>query len=165
MPADCEYDNSGVCADYNNNYDDVKGLVWPVAVTAISKCPHSCPFVLNALMIDATVMCVSAFAIGANDSANAWGTSVGSNAISLKTAVVLAAGTDFLGAVTLGYGVSDTIQKGVSDITDENCWACGYCDSKYSVYTIGMFAASLSSAIFLILASFAKMPVSATHAM
>lgn len=60
--------------------------------------------------------------------------------------------------------MSDTIQKGVSEITDEDCWACGYCDSKFSVYAIGMFGASLSSAIFLMIASFAKMPVSATHA-
>jgi sodium-dependent phosphate transporter len=78
-------------------------------------------------------MGVSAFAIGANDSANAWGTSVGSGAISLKKAVLVAALTDFLGAITLGYGVSDTIQKGVSDVTDKDCWACGYCDSKISV--------------------------------
>lgn len=53
-------------------------------------------------------MCVSAFAVGANDSANAWGTSVGSNAVTLKVAVLLAAVTDFLGAITLG-SVLDTV--------------------------------------------------------
>lgn len=71
---------------------------------------------------------------------------------------------EFLGAVTLGYGVSDTIQKGVSDITDQNCWACGYCHSDMSVYQAGMFGALISTAIFLILSSFTSMPVSATHA-
>jgi sodium-dependent phosphate transporter len=125
--------------------------------------PNFC-FLSDCLPVCLSVMCISAFAIGANDSANAWGTSVGSDAISLKKAVVLAALTDFLGAVTLGYGVSDTIQKGVSDVSDHQCWACGYCDSRMSVYSIGMFSASLSSAIFLMIASFAKMPVSATHA-
>lgn len=71
---------------------------------------------------------------------------------------------EFLGAITLGYGVSDTIQKGVSDITDENCWACGYCNSELSVYQVGMFGALISTALFLILSSFTSMPVSATHA-
>jgi solute carrier family 20 (sodium-dependent phosphate transporter) len=97
-------------------------------------------------------------------SANSWGTSVGSGAIPLRTAVTIGAIMEFLGAVTLGYGVSDTIQKGVSDITDQNCWACGYCHSEMSVYQAGMFGALISTAIFLILSSFTSMPVSATHA-
>jgi sodium-dependent phosphate transporter len=71
---------------------------------------------------------------------------------------------EFLGAVTLGSGVSDTIQKGVSDLHDEHCWACGYCNSEMSVYQGGMFGALISTAIFLLLSSFTSMPVSATHA-
>jgi solute carrier family 20 (sodium-dependent phosphate transporter) len=71
---------------------------------------------------------------------------------------------EFLGAVTLGSGVSDTIQKGVSDITNEQCWACGYCHSDMPVYQAGMFGALISTALFLILSSFTSMPVSATHA-
>lgn len=96
--------------------------------------------------------------------ANAWGTSVGSGAISLRSAVLIAAVMEFLGTVSLGHGVSDTIQKGVSEIKDSNCWACGYCDSKMSLYQIGMFGALTSTAIFLLISSFSKMPVSATHA-
>jgi solute carrier family 20 (sodium-dependent phosphate transporter) len=82
----------------------------------------------------------------------------------LKYAVLIAAVTELLGAVTLGYGVSDTIKKGVSDIKDSECWACGYCDSQMSVYQAGMFGALISAAIFLLLSSFTSMPVSATHA-
>jgi solute carrier family 20 (sodium-dependent phosphate transporter) len=97
-------------------------------------------------------------------SANSWGTSVGSGAISLRNAVLIGAVMEFIGAVTLGHGVSDTIQKGVSDLDDQNCWACGYCDSVMSLYQIGMFGALISTAIFLLLSSFSSMPVSATHA-
>lgn len=96
--------------------------------------------------------------------ANSWGTSVGSGAISLRSAVIVAAIMEFLGAVTLGHGVSDTIQKGVSDIGKADCWACGYCDSKISLYQVGMFGALIATASFLLLSSFSSMPVSATHA-
>ena len=48
---------------------------------------------------------------GANDSANAWASSVGSGAISLRAAVVLGGFGEWLGATLLGYGVSDTIKK------------------------------------------------------
>ena len=101
---------------------------------------------------------------GANDSANAWASSVGSGAISLRAAVVLGGFGEWLGATLLGYGVSDTIKKGVADTNDPDCWACGYCDSGMAAYTMGMMSALMAASFFLILATFAKMPVSTTHA-
>jgi solute carrier family 20 (sodium-dependent phosphate transporter) len=61
-------------------------------------------------------------------------------------------------------GVSDTIRKDVTDVHSPTCWACGYCDSKMSVYMLGMTAALLATAVFLILSSATSMPVSTTHA-
>ena len=52
----------------------------------------------------------------------------------------------------------------VSDVTEKDCWACGYCDSKMSVYMVGMMGAVFGAAIFLGLATFTAMPVSTTHA-
>ncbi|EOD09817.1 putative inorganic phosphate transporter, partial [Emiliania huxleyi CCMP1516] len=102
--------------------------------------------------------------IGANDSANAWGSTVGSGAVPLSVAVTLGGFGEWLGATLLGYGVSDTIKKGVADTTDPDCWACGYCDSGMAVYAVGMLCALLAAALFLLLATFAAMPVSTTHA-
>lgn len=53
----------------------------------------------------------AAFGIGANDVANAYATSVGSGALSIKSAVVLAGIFEFAGATFLGSHVSDTIRK------------------------------------------------------
>jgi hypothetical protein len=50
-------------------------------------------------------------------------------------------------------GVSGTIKRGVADTGDSNCWACGYCDSKMTIYTIGMFSALCGAAVFLLLVS------------
>lgn len=61
-------------------------------------------------------------------------------------------------------GVSDTIRQGVADIKQPDCWACGYCDSDMSLYMLGMMCALLSTAAFLLLASYTSMPVSTTHA-
>ena len=61
-------------------------------------------------------------------------------------------------------GVSDTIRKDVTDTQAPECWACGYCDSKMSLFMLGMTAALLATAIFLILSSTTAMPVSTTHA-
>lgn len=98
------------------------------------------------------------------DAANSWGTSVGSRAISLEYALYIAGFFELLGAVTLGRGVSEKLQDGVSEITDRDCWACGYCNSQISVYDLGMLGSLISGAIFLLIATATSLPVSTTHA-
>jgi len=116
------------------------------------------------VVVGGLVSMVMAFGIGGNDSANSWGTSVGSGAISLRRACLLGGLAEFLGATFLGAGVSGTIQKGVASVIDEDCWACGYCDSRMALYQFGMFAALCGAAFFLLLVTFFSLPVSTTHA-
>lgn len=103
-------------------------------------------------------MCVMAFGIGSNDAANSWATSVGSGAIKLRTALILGAICEFSGTVLLGSGVAKTIKEDISNIENEDCWACGYCDSKMSLFQAGMLASLMSTAVFLLLSSFTSMP-------
>ena len=112
----------------------------------------------------APIAILMSICIGGNDAANSWGSTVGSGALSLRHAVLLGALAEWLGATLLGQGVSSTIRKGVSDIDDSACWACGDCDSRMSVYAVGMLAALIGAATFLLAATFGKMPVSTTHA-
>ena len=97
------------------------------------------------------------------DAANSWGTSVGSGAISLHYALYVAGFFELLGAVTLGHGVSAKLQEGVSSITNKDCWACGYCNSKISVYDLGMLGSLISASTFLLIATATSLPVSTTH--
>ncbi len=96
-----------------------------------------------------------AWNIGANDVANAIGTSVGSGALRLKQALVIAAVLEFAGAYFFGSYVSGTIQKG---IVDPDIFK-----GEPLVYVFGMLAALLSAGIWLQVASYFGWPVSTTH--
>jgi len=98
-----------------------------------------------------------AWNIGANDVANAMGTSVGSKALTLKRAVILAAVFEFSGAFFVGSHVSRTIQGG---IVDPHIF-----QADPMIFVIGMMGALLATGILLQLASYFGMPVSTTHAL
>src|ERR1700722_3641411 len=94
-----------------------------------------------------------AWNIGANDVANAVGTSVGSGALTLKQAVLIAAIFEFCGAFFLGTNVSETLEAGIVN------------PAYFSVadYVYGMLAALLATGVWLQFASFFGWPVSTTH--
>ena len=96
-----------------------------------------------------------AWGIGANDVANAMGTSVGARALTLRQAILVAAVFEFLGAFLAGGEVTSTIRKGIIDpalFTDI---------PEQFVY--GMTAALLAAATWLMVASVRGWPVSTTH--
>lgn len=95
-----------------------------------------------------------AWNIGANDVANAMGTSVGSGALTLKQAVFIAAILEFTGAFFFGSHVSETIQKGIVD-------SSVFHDPFIVVY--GMLAALIAAGAWLQIASYYGWPVSTTH--
>ena len=93
--------------------------------------------------------------IGANDVANAMGTSVGSGAITVKQAILIAAIFEFAGAFLAGGHVTATIRKGIID-------PAPVVDNP-EILVFGMLAALLAAAIWLMLASARGWPVSTTH--
>src|ERR1700733_15662397 len=96
-----------------------------------------------------------AWNIGANDVANAMGTSVGSGALRLGQAVVLAAILEFAGAFFFGSHVSETIQKGLIDS------AIFYHDPLKLIF--GMLSSLIAAGLWLQIASYNGWPVSTTH--
>jgi PiT family inorganic phosphate transporter len=97
-----------------------------------------------------------AWAIGANDVANAMGTSVGSGAIGLGGAVVIAGIFEFSGALVMGGHVTDTVRKGMLDMSQVA--------AHPDVLLYGMLAALAAAATLLVVATFLGLPVSTTHA-
>ncbi|MDX1802660.1 MAG: inorganic phosphate transporter [Alcanivorax sp.] len=96
-----------------------------------------------------------AWGVGANDVANAMGTSVGARALTVKQAVLIAIVFEFCGAYLAGGEVTATIRKGIID-------AGAFVDSpEYLVY--GMLSALLAAGIWLAIASWYGWPVSTTH--
>jgi len=96
-----------------------------------------------------------AWGIGANDVANAMATSVGSKALTIRQAILVAAVFEFLGAVLAGGEVTSTIRKGIVD-TDL------LVDSP-ELLVYGMLAALLAAGTWLFIASRNGWPVSTTH--
>ena len=96
-----------------------------------------------------------AWGIGANDVANAMGTSVGSKALTLKQAIIIAAIFEFAGAYLAGGEVTATIRKGIID-------PAVLSDSP-ELLVFGMLSALLAAATWLLIASIEGWPVSTTH--
>jgi PiT family inorganic phosphate transporter len=96
-----------------------------------------------------------AWGIGANDVANAMGTSVGSKAITIKQAILIAIVFEFAGAFLAGGEVTATIRKGIIDPS-------ALADSP-ELLVFGMLASLLAAGIWLLVASIKGWPVSTTH--
>ena len=127
-----------------------------------------------------------AWNVGANDVANAMGTSIGSGAMTLRTAVVLAAVFEFCGAFFVGGSVSQTIRKGIVEVdalrrhavtqradaappapqlSPDDAPGETPAEAELRAKLIaGMLSALLASAIWLNVATFFSQPVSTTHA-
>jgi len=97
----------------------------------------------------------AAMGIGANDAANAFATSIGSKALTMRQAVVLAVIFESLGAILMGSHVTDTIRKG---IVNYECFQ----EQPYTLMYGSMWVL-LSVTLWLFLASKWEMPVSTTH--
>ena len=93
--------------------------------------------------------------IGANDVANAMGTSVGSGAITVKQAIIIAAIFEFAGAFIADGNVTKTIRKGIVDPSS--------IINNPEILVFGMLAALLAAAVWLMIASAKGWPVSTTH--
>ncbi|HSM35187.1 MAG TPA: inorganic phosphate transporter [Longimicrobiales bacterium] len=103
-----------------------------------------------------------AWNIGANDVANAMGTSVGSGALTLKRAIILAAIFEFLGAVLVGSHVTDTIRKGIVEVSLFAPTGPAGADGPL-LLALGMLAALISAGAWLNVATHFALPVSTTH--
>ncbi|MCK6264779.1 inorganic phosphate transporter [Vibrio sp. ZSDE26] len=107
------------------------------------------------IIIAAAFGLLMAIGIGANDVANAMGTSVGSKALTVKQAIIIAMIFEFAGAYLAGGEVTDTIRRGV---IDTDLFA-----HQPDVLVFGMLSALLAAGTWLLLASYMGWPVSTTH--
>lgn len=110
----------------------------------------------NTLLILACVFgFFMAWGIGANDVANAMGTSVGSKAITIKQAIIIAVIFEFAGAWLAGGEVTATIRQGIVD--------SHFFDDHPELLVLGMLSSLLAAGIWLLIASYKGWPVSTTH--
>ncbi|MDQ7074155.1 MAG: anion permease [Gammaproteobacteria bacterium] len=96
-----------------------------------------------------------AWGIGANDVANAMATSVGSKALTIKSAIIIAAIFEFAGAFLAGGEVTATIRKGIIDVSQ--------LEGSPELLVYGMLASLLAAGCWLLMASSRGWPVSTTH--
>lgn len=107
------------------------------------------------VLVAAAVGFFMAYGIGANDVANAMGTSVGSKALTIKQAIIIAMIFEFAGAYLAGGEVTSTIRKGIID-------AAPFADIP-ELMVLGMISALFAAGSWLLIASFLGWPVSTTH--
>jgi PiT family inorganic phosphate transporter len=107
------------------------------------------------IVVAAAVGFLMAWGIGANDVANAMGTSVGSKALTIKQAIFIAMIFEFAGAYLAGGEVTSTIRKGIID--------SAYFINSPELLVFGMISALFAAGIWLAFASYLGWPVSTTH--
>ena len=118
------------------------------------------PITLVLIGLALIVCAYMAWNIGANDVANAMGTSVGSRALTLKQAVVIAAVFEFCGAFFAGDAVTDTVRKGILSVDFSDPMV----DAAFSQdIAFGFIAAMMAAATWLTIATRYGLPVSTTH--
>uniref|UniRef100_A0A8C7AUJ5 Phosphate transporter n=1 Tax=Neovison vison TaxID=452646 RepID=A0A8C7AUJ5_NEOVI len=98
---------------------------------------------------------VLAFSVGANDVANSFGTAVGSGVVTLRQACILASIFETTGSVLLGAKVGETIRKGIIDVNLYN--------ETVETLMAGEVSAMVGSAVWQLIASFLRLPISGTH--
>ncbi|OYW93434.1 MAG: phosphate permease [Pseudomonadales bacterium 32-61-5] len=94
-----------------------------------------------------------AWGVGANDVANAMGTSVGSRALTIKQAILIAMVFEFCGAYLAGGQVTETIKNGIVDAEL----------IPPDLFILGMMSSLLAAGTWLFIASIRGWPVSTTH--
>ena len=118
------------------------------------------PLIMMLVALSLIVCAYMAWNIGANDVANAMGTSVGSRALTLKQAVVIAAIFEFCGAFFAGDAVTDTVRKGILTVD----FLDPMVDELFSFdIALGFIAAMMAAATWLTIATRFGLPVSTTH--
>lgn len=98
---------------------------------------------------------ILAFSVGANDVANSFGTAVGSGVVTLRQACILASIFETTGSVLLGAKVGETIRKGIIDVNLYN--------KTVETLMAGEVSAMVGSAVWQLIASFLRLPISGTH--
>ncbi|KAL7677859.1 hypothetical protein ACOME3_004092 [Neoechinorhynchus agilis] len=110
---------------------------------------------LPIVIIGFVVAFILAFGIGANDVANSFGTSVGARVLTHRQACLLASIFEILGAILIGGKVSQTIRQGMIDPE--------LFDGQEKQYCVGLVSTLGGCCIWLLVATFLKLPVSGTH--
>ena len=116
------------------------------------------PIMTLVLIVSLVVCAYMSWNIGANDVANAMGTSVGSRALTLRQAVIIAAIFEFAGAFFAGDAVTDTVRKGILSVDFETVTDDFANDLMYA-----FIAAMMAAAVWLTIATRFGLPVSTTH--
>lgn len=112
---------------------------------------HSTTFLIMACVFGLFM----AWGIGANDVANAMGTAVGSKALTIRQAIIIAAIFEFAGAFLAGGAVTNTISGGITEVS--------FFVNEPQLLVYGMMASLLAAGIWLLIASHYGWPVSTTH--